>query len=138
MRGLASLLLAAAVVLATPALAETVRLKADLKGASSVPPNTTTGTGSVDATFDTTSKVLTYTVVYSGLSGPSVAAHFHGPADPGKNAGIIVHFSPAQSPIRGTATLNDAQAADLLAGKWYANVHTSAHPGGEIRGHLAK
>jgi hypothetical protein len=138
MRGLASLLLAATVAVATPTFAETVRLKADLKGANSVPPNTTTGTGSVDATFDTASKVLTYTVVYSGLSGPAVAAHFHGPADPGKNAGIIVHFTPAQSPIRGTATLNDAQVADLLAGKWYANVHTSAHPGGEIRGHLAK
>ena len=34
------------------------------------------------------------------------------------------------------ATLTDAQAADMLAGKWYINVHTAANPGGEIRGQL--
>ncbi|MDB5424047.1 MAG: hypothetical protein JWQ29_1463, partial [Phenylobacterium sp.] len=38
------------------------------------------------------------------------------------------------SPIKGTATLTDAQIADLNAGKWYFNVHTAANPGGEIRG----
>jgi hypothetical protein len=38
------------------------------------------------------------------------------------------------SPIKGTATLTAAQSADLLAGKWYVNLHTAANGGGEIRG----
>ena len=45
-------------------------------------------------------------------------------------------IASAASPIKGEATLTDAQAADLLAGRWYVNVHTRAHPGGEIRGQV--
>jgi hypothetical protein len=41
------------------------------------------------------------------------------------------------NPIKGKAVLTDAQIADLKAGKWYFNVHTAAHPGGEIRGQVA-
>jgi hypothetical protein len=39
-------------------------------------------------------------------------------------------------PVQGTATLTDAQAADLLAGRYYINIHTAANPAGEIRGHV--
>ncbi|MFD1580776.1 CHRD domain-containing protein [Ramlibacter ginsenosidimutans] len=104
-----------------------------LTGAQEVPPVTSAGTGTLDASYDKTSHKLEYTVTYSGLSGPATAAHFHGPAAPGTNAGVIVPFANAASPIKGEATLTDAQAADLLAGRWYVNVHTRAHPGGEIR-----
>jgi hypothetical protein len=38
--------------------------------------------------------------------------------------------------MEGRATLTAAQAADLLAGKWYVNIRTAAHPGGEIRGQM--
>ena len=124
--------------LATDATAEMVKLQAELKGSNEVPPNTSSGSGKAEATFDTDSKVLTYTVTYSDLSGPALGAHFHGPSEPGKNAGIALPFTSAQSPIQGTATLTEAQAADLLAGKWYANIHTAANPGGELRGQMAK
>jgi len=80
--------------------------------------------------------VLTYTVTYEGLTGPAAAAHIHGPAAPGENAPPVVPFASAASPITGTATLTDAQAADLAAGKWYVNVHTAANRGGEIRGQI--
>ena len=120
------------------ARAETVPFSATLAGASEVPPKTTAGTGAATATLDTMAKTLTYDVEYSGLSGPATAAHFHGPAEPGANAGIVVPFPTPASPIKGTATLTDAQMADLMAGKWYANVHTAANPAGEIRGQLTR
>jgi hypothetical protein len=44
----------------------------------------------------------------------------------------------ASSPAEGSATLTDAQASDLLAGKLYVNIHTAANPGGEIRGQVTK
>jgi hypothetical protein len=137
--GFGALALAACLAAAPAAFAETVAYKASLKGAEEVPPNQTAGTGSVQATYDTATKQLTYTATYSGLTGPATAAHFHGPADPGKNAGVAVGVQGSvASPIKGTATLTDAQAADLTAGKWYFNVHTEANKGGEIRGQVTK
>ncbi|MDN4988191.1 CHRD domain-containing protein [Bradyrhizobium arachidis] len=136
--------LAGALVVALPPLfvtaarAEVVKLQAELKGSNEVPPNASSGSGKAEATFDTDTKVLTYTVTYTGLTGPALGAHFHGPGEAGKNAGIALPFKSAQSPIQGTATLTEAQAADLLAGKWYANIHTAANPGGELRGQMAK
>ncbi len=109
---------------------------ASLSGASEVPPTTSTGTGTLEAKLDTGTKVLSWTLTYSGLTGPATAAHIHGPAMPGSNAGVIVPFGSASSGSTGTATLTDAQIADLMAGKWYSNVHTAANPGGEIRGQL--
>jgi len=110
-----------------------VRLGGTLSGGQEVPAVSTAGTGMLDATFDKGTRKLAYTVTYSGLTGPATAAHFHGPAALGTNAGVVLPFGSAASPIRGEATLNEAQAADLLAGRWYVNVHTAAHPGGEIR-----
>jgi hypothetical protein len=90
-------------------------------------------------TYDTTSKQVTWRINYSGLSGPPTAAHFHGPAQPGTNAGVAVPIpNPATSPVQGSATLTDAQAADLLAGRYYINIHTAATPAGEIRGQVTK
>jgi len=124
--------------LSSAGYAETITLKADLKGTNEVPANTSPATGTAEAAFDTVTKVLTWKVTFSGLSGPVVGAHFHGPSEPGKNAGIALPFKSVQSPIEGSATLTDAQAADLLAGKWYANIHTNANPGGELRGQLTR
>jgi CHRD domain len=120
------------------ASAETVALKADLKGSNEVPPNSSPASGKAEATLNTETKVLTWTVTYKDLTGPAVGAHFHGPSEPGKNAGIVLPFKTVQSPIEGTATLSDTQVADLLAGKWYANIHTAANPGGELRGNMVK
>ncbi|HKT52988.1 MAG TPA: CHRD domain-containing protein [Caulobacteraceae bacterium] len=122
----------------TIAQAKTLHFTAALTGAAQVPPVTTSATGQVEATLDTAAKLFTYKATYAGLSGPVVAAHFHGPAAAGANGSPVVGVPKANlaSPITGTATLTDAQAADLMAGKWYFNVHTAANPGGEIRGQL--
>ncbi len=84
-------------------------------------------------------KTLTWTVTYSGLSGPVTAGHVHGPAAPGANAGVLVPFSgDLASPIKGSATLTDAQISDLEAGKLYVNLHTADNKPGEIRGQLMR
>lgn len=122
--------------------AAAMQFKADLKGASEVPPTTSTGTGSLTASYDPATKTLTWSGTFSGLTGPATAAHFHGPAEAGKNAGVAIWISekgkPLTSPFKGSAKLTAAQAADLMNGQWYVNIHTKANPGGEIRGQLEK
>ena len=134
----AVLALAAGLAAASPVLAQAITLKANLAAATEVPPNDSAATGAVTATFDPATKKLSWEGTYSGLSGPATAGHFHGPADPGKNAGVAVPITATSSPFQGSADLTDAQAADLLAGKYYVNIHTDAHKGGEIRGQVMK
>jgi hypothetical protein len=134
---LAMLALGTTVAFTGPAFAE--KMKATLDSKSEVPANTSAGKGTADIDYDAATKKLSWKLTYSGLTGPATAAHFHGPAEPGMNAGIAVAIpNAASSPAEGSATLTDAQAHDLLAGKYYVNVHTAANPGGEIRGQVTK
>jgi hypothetical protein len=133
----ATLVLGAAVAFAGPAFADKYKVTLDAK--SEVPPNASTATGTADVDYDPATKKLTWTLTYSGLTGAATAAHFHGPGEPGKVAGVKVPIPGAtSSPAEGSATLTDEQAADFLAGKYYINVHTAANPGGEIRGQVTK
>ena len=127
-----------ALALATPSMATMMNFKASLSGKSEVPTNATAGTGSVIASYDPDSKKLTWKGSYSGLTGPATAAHFHGPAPEGKNAGVMVPISPNGPSFEGSATLNDAQAKALMDGDMYVNIHTATNKGGEIRGQLMK
>jgi hypothetical protein len=135
---LAALAYAGALAIASPTMAANVNLKADMKGLSEVPPTDSKGSGSVTATFDTASKKLSWKGSVSGLTGPATAAHFHS-GEVGKNGGVAVPIAGAdKGSFEGSATLTDAQADDLMAGKWYVNVHTAANKGGEIRGQVTK
>ena len=96
------------------------------------------GTGMGMFMYEPATHTLTYDVTYEGLTGPAVAAHIHGPAAPGASGPPVVPFPSAASPIKGTATLTDAQAADLAKGMYYVNIHTAANKGGEIRGQIMK
>ena len=130
---------AVAALVAAPAFAESVHFTAALSGPAETPPNDTKGTGTVDATFDTATRALSWTVDYSGLTGAATMAHFHGPAPVGKPAGVEVPITGAlESPIKGSATLTEAQAKDLMDGMMYFNVHTAEHKPGEIRGQMEK
>lgn len=134
---LVTLALGATMAFAGPAFAD--KMKATLDGKAEVPPNASAGKGTADIDYDAATKKLSWKVTYSGLSGPATAAHFHGPAEAGKNAGVAVAIPNAtSSPAEGSATLTDAQAADLMAGKYYVNIHTAANPGGELRGQVTK
>ena len=128
----------AATFVALPAAAEMMKFKVLLTAAEEVPPGASKGTGTLDVTFDSATKKLTWNGTYMGLTGASSAAHFHGPAAAGANAGVLVAAPAPASPFDGHATLTDAQAADLMAGKVYFNVHTAANPNGEIRGQITK
>jgi len=136
---IAALACAGALAIAAPSMAASTNFKATLNAASEVPPNDSKGSGTLTATYDDASKKLTWKGSVTGLSGPATAAHFHGPAEAGKNAGVAVPISGADSgSFEGSATLTDAQASDLMAGHWYVNVHTATNKGGELRGQLTK
>ena len=143
---------------ASPSQAQTVQFRADLSGSNQVPPVQSAGSGTVTAVYDSSTKRLSWKGEYSGLSGPATAAHIHGPAATTANARLVVWISenldqcsqgecrsksdakapPLASPFQGSAILTDAQTADLMAGMYYVNIHTDAHPRGEIRGQLTR
>ena len=155
---IAGMVCAALLAVASQSNAETTQFKAALKGSDQVPPSETTGTGTVTATYDSVTKRLSWKGSYSGLSGPPTAAHIHGPAAPGTNARLVFWTSdnigqcsqgecklnsdtkaqPLTSPFEGSATLTDAQAAELTGGMYYVNIHTNTYPRGEIRGQLLR
>jgi hypothetical protein len=130
--------IAAGCLLSVSAHAEIVKLHGTFSSAAEVPPHNTAGAGTCDVTVDTATNKVTYNLVYTGLTGPATMAHIHGPALAGANAGVMVPFSSPASPIKGEATVTAPQAADMVAGKTYGNVHTAANPGGEIRCQLTK
>ena len=106
-----------------------------LSAKNEVPPNASTGTGTARVELD--GNVLKWTLTYSGLTGPVTAGHFHGPSMPGANAGVVVPFAgPLASPITGFIALTAAQVEQVKSGLWYVNLHTTANPGGEIRGQV--
>lgn len=121
------------------ARAEVVHYHAKLDGASETPPKATPGHGAAEVTLDTTARTLSWTIDYAGLTGPATMAHFHGPAALGVAAGVAVPITGTfDSPLTGTAALNDGQIGDLRAGLWYINIHTAKYPAGEIRGQVVK
>jgi predicted small secreted protein len=116
----------------------TKSLHATLSGGQEAYPNKSTGTGNADFTVDPSTKQLSWKVSYSGLTGDATAAHIHGPAAPGVNGPVVVNLAPngVKNPLEGSTTLTDTQLTELLAGKYYVNIHTAQHKGGEIRGQI--
>ena len=122
------------------AQAEPISFKVPLSGGQEVPPVFPAGGGTADLTYDSATRVLTWTVTYRALSSPVTMAQFHGPAQPGKNAPSVLSLvkpgSPMENPINGQATLSADQAKPFAGGEWYVNIATQDHPEGEIRGQL--
>lgn len=117
--------------------ADLAAFSTQLTGSNEVPPVATVASGRLYAVLNTDTRLLRWKLAFSGLHGTVTAGHFHGPAAVGSNARELIAFKgPLKSPLEGQATLTPVQATDLLAGKWYVNLHTSVHPGGEIRGQL--
>ena len=137
LKSAAALSMVALFVAAGAARADIVHFAATLTGKDEVPANASAGTGQVTAELETTEHTLAYRATYQGLSGPATMAHFHGPAAAGANAPpVVVVGDNAKLPIGGSVRLTEQEMEDLLAGKWYFNVHTAQYPDGEIRGQL--
>lgn len=110
---------------------------ATLTANSEVPATKSTGSGEAKIDIDVKADKLSWVITYSGLSGVVTGAHFHGPAEAGANASVAIPITgDLLSPMKGEATITAAQKAELLAGKWYVNLHTAANPEGEIRGQV--
>lgn len=88
--------------------------------------------------LDTETNTIDWSIVYSNLTGDPTLAHFHGPAEPGENAGPQVALEHTTNPMIGSAAVSDLQKIQLLDDLWYVNIHTEAYPAGEIRGQVVR
>jgi hypothetical protein len=113
-----------------------VQMNVKLTGTQEVPPTPSAGTGQGTITFDRATRQLGWSIAYAGLTGPLQSAHLHGPAMSGANAGVAVAIPVTFSPLAGVAIITEPMAADLLAGRFYVNLHTPSFPNGEIRGQV--
>jgi hypothetical protein len=133
--------IAAAAILtfaAGAANADAQKYVAHLTAGAEVPPTTTTAKGDISALLDTDTGQLSYTVTFSGLSGPATAADFHGPGSKTTEAPVVAAGAGTTSPISGVLKLTVQQTRDLNSGNWYFNIETGANPKGEIRGQLKR
>jgi hypothetical protein len=119
-----------------PVVEEIQHYQATLAGAQEVPPVAGAATGTAQVDYHPRGNMLHWRVTATGLSGKPTAAHIHGPAGPGQNAPAIVPLDVRPATITGQLRITPEQATQLESGQWYVNIHTAAHPDGEIRGQL--
>ena len=121
-------------VAAQPLPPSGIPLRAFLAGTQEVPATSSAGAGTASFTYDETTRELLFGITLRSLEGVETAAQIHGPALPGQNAPIL--FTLPLGNASGTLVLTPAESADLLTGRWYVNVLTTAFPDGEIRGQI--
>ena len=126
-----------------------------LSGAQETPVVPSTSLGTMDVFYSKETRILTYTVRWSGLSDSVLLMHIHGLGPTGFAAGVVQNivtasngifnqktsgkFTFAKSGTLSGSLLMDGvlvKEEDLLNGMYYMNIHTSVYPGGEIRGQI--
>jgi|CXWL01.1.fsa_nt_gi hypothetical protein len=122
------------------AVAQT-RYTAVLQGFQEVPSNSATALGNGTLILNAAENSVTVSGDFFTLSGNPTLAHVHGPADPGATAPPIITFSPLPAAVTGvlptmTQAVTPTEVADIKAGRWYFNIHTTTFPSGEIRGRI--
>lgn len=125
----------ATLAFAVAASATTYTFSYILSGASEVPPNASPAFGSGTLFLDTVANTISVSYTFSGLVASQTAAHIHGPAAAGANAGVLVGF-PLGNLSNNVFGITDTIEGHILAGLTYINVHSTAFPGGEIRGQV--
>jgi hypothetical protein len=134
--GLSAFALISLLAMPAPAFADMVKMKADLKASEEVPATESSGAGTADVTLDTAANKVSWKITYENLTGDATAAHFHGPAKVGENAGPIVDI--IANIKDGSADVTADQAKMISEGNTYINIHTAKYPDGEIRGQVLK
>jgi hypothetical protein len=120
----------------------TYAVSGNASGAQEVPAVSTRGDAVLSGNYNSTTNILQYFITWANLNDSLTngGMHFHGPALPGTNAPVLkpIRFTNRAKAgfVVGADTLTDAQEADMLAGKWYFNLHTKPSPGGEVRGQV--
>lgn len=125
-----------------------------LSAANEIPSNPSTATAT--ANYSVSGTTVSYTITFSGLSGPPTQSHIHVGTDT-VNGGVVVPFtglpSTASGSFNGTftaanvaagtaggVTINKNDLDSLITamrnGQAYTNIHTTARPAGEIRGQI--
>ena len=137
----ALLTIVSGVVFATGIASAQTTFTAFLSGLGENPPNGSPATGFGTVVLNAAQTQITVDESWSGLVAPATASHIHSPGGVGTNAPVVFPFSGVPAATAGaipeqTFAINSTQVAQLFAGYMYMNVHTSAFPGGEIRGQL--
>jgi len=115
--------------------ASAAEIKVKLSGDQEAPPIKSMGSGS--GTFTIGSDMS----VHGGVTTkgvPGTAAHIHEGAT-GKNGPIVIPLTKGGENtwnVPAGSKLTTAQYKAFQAGHLYVNVHTKAHPAGEVRGQL--
>jgi hypothetical protein len=135
-----------ALLFAAPAQALVIDLTADIRGDQEVPPTDSAAFGTGVFSYDDETNLLTWTILFTDalFDTDEISAHIHGPADLGATADVLVNLGTGQlkqgmSDLDSLAACSgdpEACEADLLAGLWYVNIHSTEHPDGEIRGQI--
>jgi hypothetical protein len=131
-----------------------------MTGSQNVPPNSSSATGTLDVSYRKDLKTLTWTITWTGLSGPPAntpagpAIGLYGLAEPGYMAfpapplanflngtaqGITSGFPAASSGTYSNSIVADGAVVreqDILNGKFYVMIRTAAYPFGQIRGQV--
>jgi len=121
------------------------KVNVTLSGAQEVPAVVTNGTGTAEISYDPTMKMISYKINWQlgNSAATTTNMHFHG-SENGSDAVSspvaigITGFAPGSTGSTSgmTVALTSAQEAQLLAGKWYINIHSSTVPSGELRGNI--
>ncbi len=146
MRTLRALPLFALLALTTPSVsnAALTTMSGIFAGSNENPPNPSPATGVMNATLDDVTGILSYDGIFSGLLAPATAGHFHNSSGPSVNGPVVVSFlgtgtfvtGVTAESFSGSAALSAALQVDFKSGHFYANVHNSVYPGGEIRANM--
>ncbi|HRO06796.1 MAG TPA: CHRD domain-containing protein [Ferruginibacter sp.] len=114
----------------------TINFRANLNGPEMNPPNSSSATGSFNASFNSVTNKLGYRLTVNGMT--PFEAHLHKAASP--NVGPVVHTLTEISPLiyGDTLIVTESLADSMALGYFYIDVSSAAFPGGEIRGQIEK